>query len=59
MGNKSQLIGFRDMLVSVRDKVSELKKEGKSLEAVVATKPTADYDANGEASLSTAISLPG
>jgi hypothetical protein len=47
------------MLVSVRDKVSELKKEGKSLEEVVATKPTADYNANGEASLSTAISLPG
>jgi hypothetical protein len=33
------------MLVSVRDKVSTLKKEGKSLEEVVAAKPTADYDA--------------
>ena len=33
------------MLVSVRDKVSALKKEGKSLEEVVAAKPTADYDA--------------
>jgi hypothetical protein len=32
-------------LVSVRDKVSTLKKEGKSLEEVVAAKPTADYDA--------------
>jgi len=45
IGNKSQLIEFRDMLISVRDKVSTLKKEGKSLEEVVAAKPTADYDA--------------
>lgn len=45
IGNKSQLVEFRDMLVSVRDKVSKLKKEGKSLEEVVAAKPTADYDA--------------
>ena len=45
IGNKSQLIEFRDMLVSVREKVSTLKKEGKSLDEVVAAKPTADYDA--------------
>ena len=45
IGNQSQLVGFRNMLVSVRDKVSALKKEGKSLEEVVAAKPTADYDA--------------
>jgi hypothetical protein len=45
IANKSQLIEFRDMLVSVHDKVSALKKEGKSLEEVVAAKPTADYDA--------------
>jgi glyoxylase-like metal-dependent hydrolase (beta-lactamase superfamily II) len=45
IGNKSQLVEFRDMLVSVHDKVSALKKEGKSLEEVVAAKPTADYDA--------------
>jgi hypothetical protein len=45
VGNKSQLIGFRNMLVSVREKVSALKKEGKSRDEVVAAKPTADYDA--------------
>jgi glyoxylase-like metal-dependent hydrolase (beta-lactamase superfamily II) len=45
IGNKSQLVEFRDMLVSVREKVSTLKKKGKSLEEVVAAKPTADYDA--------------
>jgi glyoxylase-like metal-dependent hydrolase (beta-lactamase superfamily II) len=44
IGNKSQLIEFRDMLVSVRDKISKLKKEGKSRDEVVAAKPTADYD---------------
>jgi hypothetical protein len=32
------------MLISVRDKVSTLKRQGKSLEDVVAAKPTADYD---------------
>jgi len=45
IGNKSQLIEFRDMLASVRDEVSRLKKQGKSLDEVVAAKPTADYDA--------------
>jgi hypothetical protein len=33
------------MLVSVREKVSELKKQGRSVEEAVAAKPTADYDA--------------
>jgi cyclase len=35
----------RDMVVAIRDKVSKLVKEGKTLEQVVAAKPTADYDA--------------
>jgi glyoxylase-like metal-dependent hydrolase (beta-lactamase superfamily II) len=45
VGNRSQLIEFRDMLVSVREKVTALKKEGKSLGEVLAAKPTAAYDA--------------
>jgi len=45
IANKSQLVDFRDMMLSVRDKVSTLKTEGKSLEEVVAAQPTADYDA--------------
>lgn len=45
VGNKAQLVEFREMLVSVREKVSALKEKGKSLEEVVAAKPTADYDA--------------
>ncbi len=44
IGDKAHLIEFRDMLVSVREKVSALKKEGKSRDEVVAAKPTADYD---------------
>ena len=45
VGNKAQLIEFRDMLVSIRDKVSTLKKQGRSLAETIAAKPTADYDA--------------
>jgi cyclase len=39
------LRAWRDMLVAVRDSVSALVKEGKSLEDVVAAAPTASYDA--------------
>ena len=45
IGNKSQLIEFRDMLVAIRERVAALKKQGKSRDEVVAAKPTADYDA--------------
>lgn len=45
VGNRSELIEFRDMLVAVREKVSKLKKSGMSLKAVVAAKPTASFDA--------------
>lgn len=45
VGGKAELIEYRDMLVTVRDRVAALKKQGKSLEEVIAAKPTADYDA--------------
>jgi glyoxylase-like metal-dependent hydrolase (beta-lactamase superfamily II) len=45
VGNKSQLIEFRDMLTALRAKIAALKKQGKSLEEVVAAKPTSAYDA--------------
>ena len=45
IGNKSQLIEFRDMLVTIREKIAALKKQGKSRDEVVAAKPTANYDA--------------
>ena len=42
---KSQLTFYRDLLVTVRDKVVTLKKQGKSLDDIVAAKPTAAYAA--------------
>ena len=45
IGNKSQLIEFRDMLVAIRERVANLKKQGKSLDEALAAKPTADFDA--------------
>jgi glyoxylase-like metal-dependent hydrolase (beta-lactamase superfamily II) len=45
VGNRSQLIEFRDMLIAVRAKVLTLKAEGKTLAQVIAAKPTAPYDA--------------
>jgi len=44
VGNRPQLVEFRDMLVAIRENVSRLKKQGKSIEEVVAAKPTAAYD---------------
>jgi glyoxylase-like metal-dependent hydrolase (beta-lactamase superfamily II) len=44
IGDKAQLIFYRDLLVTARDKVATLKKQGRSLDEVVATKPTAVWD---------------
>jgi hypothetical protein len=40
VGDKPQLVAFHDMLVSVREKVSTLKQQGRSLAEVVAAKPS-------------------
>jgi len=45
VGNRADLIAFRDMLVAVRNKVRALKQQGKSLDEIIATKPTAEFDA--------------
>lgn len=45
VGNRAQLVEFRDMLVAIRENVARLKKEGKSVEEVIAAKPSASYDA--------------
>jgi glyoxylase-like metal-dependent hydrolase (beta-lactamase superfamily II) len=45
IGNRSQLIDFHEMLVTIRERVAKLKKEGRSLNEVIAVKPTASYDA--------------
>ena len=44
VGNRTELTEYRDMLVSIRENVAKLKKQEKSLDAVVAAKPTAAFD---------------
>ena len=41
IGDKAKLVEFRDILVTIREKVAALKKQGKSRDEVVAAKPTA------------------
>lgn len=45
LGDRSALMNYRDMLVTVRDRVGRLKKSGRTEQEVVASKPTADLDA--------------
>jgi len=45
VGGKSEMIEYRDVLTTIRDRVAALKREGKSLNEIVAAKPTAAYDA--------------
>ena len=45
IGNKASLTKYRDVLVTVRDRVQKLKAAGKKIEEVVAAKPTAEFDA--------------
>ena len=44
VGNRGQMIEYRDMLVTVKENVSKLKKAGRSLNETIAAKPTAQYD---------------
>jgi glyoxylase-like metal-dependent hydrolase (beta-lactamase superfamily II) len=44
VGNKIELVEFRDMLVEIRSRVAELKKAGKTVDEVIAAAPTAPYD---------------
>jgi glyoxylase-like metal-dependent hydrolase (beta-lactamase superfamily II) len=44
LAKREELTKFRDMLVTVRDRVEKLKKEGRKLEEVVAAEPTKDLD---------------
>ena len=45
VGGKSDLAQFRDMLVTIRGNVATLKKQGRSLDEVIAAKPTTAFDA--------------
>src|ERR1700682_4522623 len=44
LGNKADLMKFRDMLITSRDRVQKLKSAGKSAQEAVAEKPFADLD---------------
>ncbi len=44
LSNKAQLQEYVSMLAAIRDKVSRLMKEGKTMEEVVAAKPTKAHD---------------
>ena len=44
IAGKTELTEYRDMLVTIHDRVGALKKEGKSLDEIIAAKPTAAYD---------------
>jgi cyclase len=44
LADRAALLRFRDMLVTVRDRVTKLVTEGRTLEQVMAAKPLADLD---------------
>lgn len=52
--DRAALVAQRDMVLAVRDRVAELISEGKSLEQVIAAKPTASFDAQVPQSAETA-----
>ena len=44
IGGKPEMTEYRDMLITIHDRVAALKKEGKTLEEAIAAKVTAAYD---------------
>ena len=44
MSNRAELVAYRDMLVAARDGIKPLIAEGKTVEQVIAAKPTAGLD---------------
>jgi hypothetical protein len=43
--DRADLVSYRNMLVTVRDRVANLVQQGKSFEEVAAENPTAEFDA--------------
>jgi len=46
ISDRNGLIAQRDLILAVRDKVAALAAQGKTLEEVIAAKPTAEFDAS-------------
>jgi len=44
MVDRAAVIAHRDMILAIRDKVNALVQQGKTVEEVLAAKPTSDYD---------------
>ena len=44
LSNRVELLAYKTMLVGFRDRIAELKKQGKTLAEVQAEKPTAKFD---------------
>jgi hypothetical protein len=45
ISNRSELKDYSDMLTAKRGNIAELKKQGRSLEDIIAAKPTYRFDA--------------
>ncbi len=45
LSNKAELRAFRDMMATLRDRIKKQIAEGKTLQQVVESKPSADFDA--------------
>jgi hypothetical protein len=55
-GTRGELVEYRDMLGSSRDRIADLKHQGLSLNEVIAAKPTEPFDAKwGRAIISPAL----
>jgi cyclase len=44
LGNKADVVKYRDMLITARDRIQKLKSSGKSMQEAVAAKALADLD---------------
>ena len=44
VGNREQLEGWLEMLTAVRERVAAMKRQGKTVEEVIQSKPTASFD---------------
>lgn len=42
--NRAAIVAYRDIVITIRDRVSKLISEGRTLDQIVAGKPTADQD---------------
>ena len=46
LATPDDLRGYRDMLITVRDRIQTMLNDGMSVEEIVAAKPTSDLDAS-------------